>query len=286
MGMRIEVLLLLSAAAAFAGPAELQKAELLYQHTQYQQALAIVTPLLGKDPAAHLLAGRAAFMAGDYKKANEYLERATLLNPASSDAFLWLGRNFGRRAETSMPITAPHYASKARQNFERAVQLDPRNFDAINDLFDYYLQAPGFLGGGFEKAEALLPKIKVIDGAEYEYALAQLSEARKDFNNAEQHLKRAAELAPKSVGRVLDVARFLARRGRFKESFSWIGNAEKIAPQDPKVMFETARTKIQAKEDLQTARTLLQEYLKAPLNPDLPSRAEAQKLLKQASGAD
>ena len=28
------------------------------------------------------------------------------------------------------------------------MELDPKNQEAVNDLFDYYLEAPGFLGGG------------------------------------------------------------------------------------------------------------------------------------------
>jgi Flp pilus assembly protein TadD len=164
------------------------------------------------------------------------------------------------------------------------VQLNAKNGEAINDLFDYYLHAPGFLGGGLDKAEALLPKIRAIDPAEEAYALAQLLEARKDFHSAEHHIKRAAEMAPRSVGRVIDVARFLSRRGRFNEAFSWLGRAEKLAPQDPVVLFNRAQTYIDAKQNLATARLLLEQYLKAPLNPDLPSRAEVEKLLKQTSG--
>jgi Flp pilus assembly protein TadD len=146
------------------------------------------------------------------------------------------------------------------------------------------LQAPGFLGGGLDKAQELLPKIKGVDDAEYEYSQSKLLEARKDFNNAEQHLRRAAELAPKSVGRVLDVARFLARQGRFTESVTWLGRAETISPRDPQVMYKTAQTYIEAKKNIPAARALLQAYLKAPLNPELPTRAEAEKLLKQTTG--
>src|SRR5258708_20360979 len=107
--MRAQVLLLFCAAAALAGPAETRRAELLYQQTQYQQALAIVVPVLETDPAAHLIAGKAAFMAGDYKKANEYLDRATQLKPDSAEPCLWLGPNYTRRPETSNPHTPPHY---------------------------------------------------------------------------------------------------------------------------------------------------------------------------------
>lgn len=282
--MRTTLFGLAFASLLVAAPESLRRAEELYHQTRYQDALQAVQPLLGQNSDALLLAGRAAYGMGDYRKATDFLEKAVQAKPSNSSYYHWLGRAFGKRAETSLPITAPHYASKARQNFEKAVQLDASNGEALNDLFEYYLQAPGFLGGGLDKAQALLPKIKAIDAAEYEFAQSKLMESRKDFNNAEQHLRRAAELAPKSVGRVLDVARFLARQGRFTESEKWLGQAEKISPKDPQVMFKTAQTYIEAKKNLPAARALLQSYLQSPLNPDLPTREEAEKLLKQAAG--
>lgn len=282
--MRLTLLGIAFATLLTAAPAELRKAEALYQQTRYKDALQAVLPILGQHNDALLLAGRAAYGLGEYKRATDFLEKAVQANPSSAVYYHWLGRAYGMRAETSLPITAPHYASKARQNFEKSVQLDSSNGEALNDLFEFYLQAPGFLGGGLDKAQALLPKIKAVDPAEEQYALAKLLEARKDFGNAEQHLRRAAELAPKSVGRVLDVARFLARQGRFSESVAWLGRAETISPRDPQVMFKTAQTYIEAKKNLPAAKALLEAYLRADLNPDLPTRAEAEKLLKQASG--
>lgn len=285
--MRNSLLAMACAAVLYGGPAEVRKAEELFSQTRYKEALDAIRPHLdGRDAAAYLAAGRAAYGLHDYKQAVSHFEKAVQLEPRWPETHHWLGRAFGRRAETALPITAPHYASKARQSFEKAVELDPRNGEALNDLFDYYLQAPGFLGGGLDKAQSLLPRIRAIDEAEFEYAQAQMQESRKDFNTAEHHLKRAAELAPKSVGRVLDVARFFARRGRFSESFAWIARAEKIAPKDPKVLYGKAQTHIQAKKDLPVAKQLLEEYLRAPLNPDLPSREEALKLLKQASSGE
>ena len=74
-------------------------------------------------------------------------------NRGNADYNLWLGRAYGRRAEISLQlITAPGFATKARQYFERSAQLNPYNLDAQSDLFEYYLEAPGFLGGGFDKA--------------------------------------------------------------------------------------------------------------------------------------
>ena len=65
----------------------------------------------------------------------------------------WEG--YGRRAETANPLSAPMLASKARKAFEKSVELDERNLEAINDLFSYYMEAPGFLGGGLDKGGGL-----------------------------------------------------------------------------------------------------------------------------------
>jgi len=65
---------------------------------------------------------------------------------------------------------------------------------------------------------------------------------------------------------------------------NWLGRAEKMAPKDPQVMFTTAQTYIEAKQNLPAAKALLQSYLQVQLNPELPTREEAAKLLKQAAG--
>ena len=55
-----------------------------------------------------------------------------------------------------------------------------------------------------------------------------------------------------------------------------------IAPNDPKVLFEQAHALIASKRDFTEAKRLLKLYMQAPLTPELPSRSEAEKLLKQA----
>lgn len=282
----MKVLLLVTAAvmSVWAGPAELSRAAEFYQRTQYREALRILQPVLGTDPAAHELAGKCHYMLGDFKKASDLFEKTVQLNGHISEHYHWLGRAYGRRAESGNPLTAPHYASKARQMFERAVEMDPKNKEAINDLFEYYLEAPGFLGGGLNKAQALLEKIKANDQAEYYYANAQLAQKRQEFHSAEQHLKRAAELAPRQIGRLFDVAKFLARQGRLIESETFISKAEKIDPNNPKLLFDKAQTYIIAKKNLPAATKLLERYLKSDLSPEMPSRAEAEKLLRQARG--
>lgn len=280
--MRRFVLLtvIISSILAAATP-EWTRANLLYQNTYYRESLAVLEKISNKDAAAWQLMGQDLFMLGDYKKATDVLEKAAALDPNNPKLLHWLGRTYGRRAEISNPFAAPGWATKTRQMLEKSVELDPTDKEALGDLLDYYLDAPGFLGGGVEKAEALAHMILREDPAEGHYAEGLVAERRKEYEAAEQQFRRAAELAPRQVGRVLVLARYLANHGREKESDALFEQAALMAPNSPRVMFDRAATYIHEKRGLDQARRLLEQYLRMPLTPDDPPRERAQALLKQ-----
>jgi Flp pilus assembly protein TadD len=261
-----------------------EQAEVLYQHTDYQASLRVLSVDTAPDAASYALAGKNYFMLGDYGHATQFFEKALSLNPRSSEYELWLGRAYGKRAETGGWLTAPSNASKARQHFEKAAALDAHNAEALNDLFDYYLNAPGFLGGGLDKAEGVAHQIAATRPAEYHFELAQIAERRKQYAEAENHLRRAMELAPGQVGRVLDLARYLARRDRVAESDAVFNQASQLGPRDPRVAFARAKTYIDQRRNLEQAQKLLHQYLDSRLTPDDPPKSAAQRLLRQTVG--
>jgi tetratricopeptide (TPR) repeat protein len=264
-----------------AGSPEWNRANELYQRTEYQESIALLLPLPEKDAATRQLIGQDYFMLGEYKKATEALEKAAALDPNSADCLHWLGRAYGRRAETANPFTVAGYAGKAREYFEKSVAIDPHDRDAVGDLFDFYLQAPGFLGGGMHKAQELAERIAEVDPAEGQYALAQIDDRRKQYDSAEGHLRRAMELAPKQAGGVVALAKYLAKRGRVQESEAMFDQAMRMAPHDPKVVFERANTYIQEQRKLREAKELLERYINSPLSPDDPPKERAEALLKK-----
>ena len=282
--MRVFSGILVLAAVACASPDVVQRAGDLYQHTDYAGSLHILAADPAPDAAGYMLTGKNYFMSGDYKKSVEYFEKAHAITPDSSDCELWLGRAWGRRAETGGWMMAAAHASKARQHFERAVAIDPNNREAKNDLFDFYLNAPGFLGGGLDKAEAHARSIANERPAESEFELGQVAEKRKEYATAESHLRRAIEFAPAEAGRVVDLARYLAKRGRLKESDTLFERARKLAPNQPRVLFAEASVDVENHRDTEHARTLLETYLHASLTPDDPPRQEAEKLLRHLGG--
>jgi tetratricopeptide (TPR) repeat protein len=263
---------------------DLDTARNLYSHTNFEQSLKVLSALPQKEAGAYELIGRNYYMLGDYKKATENLEKAVAGEPQNSVFELWLGRAYGRRAETSSPFTAAGYASKARQHFEKSVSLNPRYLEAMTDLFEYYLEAPGFLGGGMDKARALAADIAKVDPGEGHWSQAKIAEKKKEYNGAEAQLRRAIDASPHQVGRLIDLARFLAKQGRFQEADQSFARADKIAPNSPKLMFAKADVYIKNGRNLDEAKELLKKYLSSSLTPEDPPRAQAEKLLKQVQG--
>jgi tetratricopeptide (TPR) repeat protein len=281
--LRNAALLAMGTVVWAAGP-ELEQARKLYNLTDFDQSLKVLHAIPAKDGAVYELMGRDYYMQGEYKKASEALEKAFAAEPGNSQYALWLARAYGRRAETSSPFTAPGQASKARQYFEKSAELNPRNLEALSDLFEYYLEAPGFLGGGLDKAQATALKIAAVDPAEGHCSLAKIAEKRKEFGSAEEQLRRAIEASPQPVGKLIDLARFLAKQGRMQEADQSIARADQIAPNSPKLIYAKADLYIKHKRNLDLAKELLRRYLSLTLTPEDPPRSQAEKLLRQVQG--
>ena len=282
--MRAALFVLAITVAWGADTTPLDRANALYLRTDYAGAINLLKQSQQDAKTLEML-GRAYFMNGEFHRATDVLEKAAGLNPNSSTIQMWLGRAYGRRAETAFPVAALGYASRTRQAFEKAVELDSTNNEAVNDLFEYYTEAPGIVGGGVDKARKLLPLIAKNDAAEGHFAAAKLAEANKEYHAAETLMKKAMDAAPREVGRILDLAKFLARRNRFDESEKYFQQAQKITPDAPKILYARAEAYVESKRNPEQARDLLKKYLASSLTTDDPPRSEAQKLLKRVEGS-
>jgi tetratricopeptide (TPR) repeat protein len=273
----------LISAAQPSDKADLSRAEELFKHAEYEKSLA----LLDKDsskPAVQFLVGRDYFMSGDFKRSTDHLENAVAADPNNPDYQDWLGRAWGKRAETASFFSAAGFASKARQAFERSVQLDPANRDALSDLFDYYLNAPGFMGGGYDKAMKVADQMSAIDPSEGYFEKAELAQKRRQYEDAERDLKSAIAVAPHSLGHLIALAKFFARQGRTHDADAVLAQAQRVAPDAPEVWYATADIYIAQKRNLQQAKDLLERYVNAPLTADDPPRQDAMRLLRQVGG--
>src|SRR5258707_478642 len=124
MGSSSFIIGTLLAGSLLAASPEYQRASDLYRRTEYKQAIAVLEKIPSPDADTLFLLGRAHFGTGDYSKATEVLEKAVERAPKNSAMHAWLGRAWGRRAETSVLWNQPRYAVYSRDAFEKSLQLD------------------------------------------------------------------------------------------------------------------------------------------------------------------
>ncbi len=109
------------------------------------------------------VAGLRAYEGGHYDEAVRLLSAAMVIEPTCARCAHLLGRSYGRLAERARGLRALGLARKTCDALELAVQLDPDEPSALEDLIRYYRAAPGFLGGSVEKARQLEQRLRGFD---------------------------------------------------------------------------------------------------------------------------
>jgi len=209
------------------------------------------------DAQAHNLLCRAYFSLGDWDRGISDCEKAVALAPGNSQFHLWLGRIYGEKADGSSFVTAAGLARRVRSEFETAVRLNPGSVDARSDLAEFYLEAPGVVGGGRAKAEAQASSLATIDPTIGHWVKARIAEKRKDFTAAEQEYDEAINSSHGSASAWLNLGLFYKHRQQFDQ----MGNAlqhVRTAPLDrPEALVDAAEILIHTQRNLPEATRLL-----------------------------
>jgi tetratricopeptide (TPR) repeat protein len=128
---------------------------------KYAEVNAAVSTVLAKDPEnANALIAKAKMLtmvAHDTQmdEAVALTERCVAAHPRLSTCHRALGEIAGTRAMRKGILSSLGSAGMIRDSFKTAIQLDPQDMAARFDLLRYYMQAPGIVGGGSDKARTL-----------------------------------------------------------------------------------------------------------------------------------
>lgn len=250
--------LFLPVTRAAASPSEMLAAGRVDEMIASLQAQLEKTP---SDAASYNYLCRAYFSVHDWDRAISACEKAVSLDTRNSEYHLWLGRAYGEKADSVNPLSAAGLARKLRKEFEKAVQLDARNVDARVDLAEFYMEAPGILGGGEDKARAQADALATVSPAKSHYVLGRLAEKQKDTATAEKEYHAAIDAGGGNAHDWLNLALFYKHQNRLDQMEQALQQAARAEVGHNDVLVESADLLLRTGRSPATAAQLVRRYL-------------------------
>jgi len=173
------------------------------------RARALLEAAVAAEPTPEALVelSRVWFLTGDfraradgervaaYERGSEAASRAIAAAPRSDQAHLWYAINTGRLAELRGLVRAAALLSRIREESETVLRLNPSNVEGLILAGGIAAEAPGWLGGDRNRAEALFKR--AIDADPHQTAgrleLARLYLATRRWRAAERELQRIVD---------------------------------------------------------------------------------------------
>jgi tetratricopeptide (TPR) repeat protein len=250
----------------------------LFEAGKYKEAKSVLEPAFKantRDAAAAFYLGRIAMEERKHDRAADYFEAATKLDPKNSHYFLWLGRAYGREAQQANVLRQPALAKRTREAWERAIELDPQNLDARSDLIQYYVQAPGFMGGSTAKALEQAEEIRKRNALRGHLELGALYEREKKFAEAEKaYVAASKEKSDRHVGEYR-LGLFYQNTGAFDKAFDLFESMIAANPSEAGALFQIGKTGAMSGQRLSRAVEALEAYLQTTPGRNDPSLAAA-----------
>lgn len=203
---------------------------------------------------------RAYFMIGDWDRGIPSCERARDLEPKNSLYHMWLGRIYGEKADHAGIVAAAVLAKKVRTSFERAVELDPENWEARTDLAEFYFEAPAMVGGGKDKAQEQAKALMSENPGMAHWVLGRIAEKNKNLDAAEREYRAGIAATHSGTRALFDYASFLRRANRLDDMAVALRPLETAPIDRPESLLDGANLLLRTDRDYALAVRLLRRY--------------------------
>ncbi len=223
------------------------------------------------DTEAHNLLCRAYFMLEEWDHGISACERAINRAPQNSLYHLWLGRIYGEKADRAGFMSAAGLAKKVRSEFERAVELDPKSWQARTDLAEFYFEAPGIVGGGKDKARAQADVLASLIPAMAHYINGRIAEKNKDTATAEREYRAAIEASHGGAHAWLNLALFYRHQNRLDEMEQALRTMESRPLDRPESLMDGGSILLRTGRNYALGIELVRRYLSGPTVEEGPA---------------
>jgi tetratricopeptide (TPR) repeat protein len=215
------------------------------------------------DATAQNLLCRAYFTLGQWDRGISACERAVTLAPNNSQFHLWLGRIYGEKADRVSFMSAAGLARRVKNEFEAAVHLNPNSVDARSDLAEFYLEAPGIVGGGRDKAAEQASSLQSLDPARAHWVNGRIAEKKKDLATAESEYRAAITASHGAASAWLNLGLFYRHRERWDDMVQALAHVRSAPVDRADALVDAAEILLHSQRSLPEAVELLRQYLKS-----------------------
>jgi tetratricopeptide (TPR) repeat protein len=246
-------------------------------------AASMALPLFAETPLYQQ--GREAYDRQDYSCATRLLEQAVQQDPNNADAHAVLGASYGYMALHANIFRRASLATKTRDEFEKAVKLDPNQRTARIGLLEYYTLAPRFLGGSIDKAREEAAFIRMKDELGGHRAYAFIDTHLKQTDLARKEMLDAVAEQPQSAKAHYYLGSFYSEtEENYTAALTEFEIAVKLDPNYMPARFELGHIAAITGIEVQRGQQALASYLNYKPKSDEPTLDSANRWLQQLEG--
>ncbi len=187
----------------------------------------------GKDAEAHYQLARILLYQRNADDAEDQIDEALELNDMNARYHFLRGQILGERAQNANIFKQGILAPKIKNAFLKAVELDPSMIEGHIGLFNYYVMAPGIMGGSDTEALKQVAEVERLNPYRGHLLRASYYQRKKDFAPAEEEFKKAIGTDPTKTSAYKSLGYFYVSQGKFEAAIAQFKKYIELDPKNP-----------------------------------------------------
>ncbi|GGA85207.1 hypothetical protein GCM10011521_24570 [Arenimonas soli] len=202
--------------------------------------------------------------------------------PDYAPAHLWLSNAYANRIGRVGRFSQATMAPKLRRALERALELDPDLHEARSSLLEYYLQAPGIVGGSVEKARAQIAELQRRDPPRGHYGQGRLAQYEERLDDARRHYLAAFAARPSNAVYRMTAGIIHQDAKDWDKAFAVFDQWTHEEPKAAGAWYQLGRTAVLSGQRLDEGVAAFKRFLALPEQPGQPEHKHAWYRMGQA----